>query len=80
MEFDWLAIAGYGVGILGLILGSVFAVKWVQAVKLMKELGEAFTRTALALEDKKLTKDEAMKCLKEWNDVVVQILLLFGKK
>ena len=77
---DWYEIAGYAVGILGLILGGVFFVKWNQTVKLMKELGEAFTKTSEALEDKKLTKEEAIAILGEWRDVAEAILILIGKK
>ena len=77
---EWYELAGYVVGILGIILGTIFYTKWNQAVVLLKELGEAFTATANALEDKKLTKDEAIRLLKEWKDVYVQVMLIMGKK
>jgi len=75
----WLEIAVSVVGILGVALGGIFAIRWKNACKLLKELGEAFEKTGIALEDKKLTKDEAVSLLKEWKDVFVQIMLLKGK-
>ena len=72
-------ILGYIVGILGIVLGGVFWTRWNQAVKLLKELGEAFTKTATVLEDKNVTKEEALELLKEWEDVVVAFLTLLPK-
>lgn len=77
---DGYEIAVIVVAVLGIVFGGVFALKWKQAVNLLRELGEAFTHTAEALEDKKLTKDEAVKCLKEWKDVYIAVMLLIGKK
>lgn len=77
---SWLEIAGYAVGIVGLIFGGVFALKWRQTVKLLKELGEAFTKTSEALEDKRLTKAEALGLLKEWMDVIAAVELMLLKK
>ena len=66
--------------VLVVITGTSFALKYRQAVKLLKEIGEAFTTTAEALEDKDVTKEEAVEMLKEWRDVVSQVLKLIGKK
>jgi len=77
---DWLELAGFIVAILGLIFGTTFAVKWRHLVNLLKELGEAFTTTSEALEDKKITKQEAINCLKEWQDVFAAIIALKGNK
>lgn len=77
---DFFEIAGYGGTLLFLLLSGYFAVKWRQVVGLFKELGEAFTITAEALEDKKLTKQEAIKLLKEWLDVAEQIFKLKAVK
>ena len=76
----WLEIAVCVVAVLGIVFGVVFAKKWADACVLMKELGEAFQETSEALEDKKLTKDEALKLLDEWQDVFVSVWLLVGKK
>jgi len=77
MEFEWWAILSYVVGIAGAVFGVVFFAKWQQVVGLLHELGEAFAKTADALEDKKITKEETISLLKEWLDVAdaVRILL-----
>jgi len=72
---DWQYI---GLSVLG-ILAILFSVKWALAVRALKEIGEAFTKTADALEDKKLTKQEALDLLKEWMDVIASIRALVGK-
>jgi len=76
---EWYTILSYAVGIAGAILGVVFLTKWGQAVSLLKEIGEAFTKTSEVLEDKKLTKDEAVEMLKEWQDVINSIKNLLPK-
>ena len=76
---EWFEILAYVVGILGVVLGVAFWRRWEGVVTLLKELGEAFTKSAEALEDKKLTKEEAVALLKEWNDVVSAILILLPK-
>lgn len=73
---EWFEILAYVIGILGIILGGTFWKKWNQTVKLLKELGEAFTKTGEALEDRDITTEEAMALLKEWKDVVAAFLLL----
>lgn len=75
----WVEIVICVVAVLGIVSGSIFATKWAQAVKLLRELGEAFTVTANALEDKKLTKQEAIDCLAKWQQVFIQIMLMLGK-
>lgn len=80
MEMNWYELAGYVVAILGLIFGGVFWRKWSQGVAFLKEIGEAFTKTSLALYDKRLTKDEALELLEEWRDVVQAIYALIGRK
>lgn len=77
---EWWQILSYVVGIAGIVLGVTFKLKWDQLVKLLLELGEAFTKTGKALEDKKLTKEEAVTMLKEWNDVYLSLMALLPKK
>ncbi len=67
------------VALLGLTVGGFFSMKWKQACELLKELGEAFTRTSEALEDKKLTREEAVGLLKEWQDVFTKVMLMLGR-
>ena len=76
MEFQWYELLSYVVGIAGVVLGVAFYTKWKQMVGLLLELGEAFTKTGEALEDKKITKTEAVEMLKEWMDVFNFIMLL----
>ena len=73
---EWWTILSYVVGIAGAVLGIAFYAKYNQVVKLFLELGEAFTKTGEALEDKKITKTEAVEMLKEWMDVFNFIMLL----
>lgn len=72
---DWWIIGAAIAGVVAVVLG----VKWVQAVKVLREIGEAFTKTADAMEDKNLTKQEAVELLKEWLDVVSAIRTLVRK-
>ncbi|GAH86421.1 unnamed protein product [marine sediment metagenome] len=76
---EWWEILSYAVGIGGAVFGAIFITKWNMAVKLLKELGEAFTKTSEALEDKTITKEEALLLLKEWKDVVATFLELIPK-
>ena len=76
---DWIEIAIIVVAILGIVFGGIF-VKWRQGVKLLKLLGDAFTETANALEDKKLTKTEAIDLLERWQKVFVMVMIFAGKK
>lgn len=77
---DYLEIAGYVVGIIGVVAGTFWGLRYNQVINLMKQLGEAFEKTADVLADKKLTKEEAVECLKEWYDVYNAVLVLMGKK
>ena len=76
---EWFEILAYLVGILGVVLGVAFWQKWEKTVKLLRELGDAFIKSADALEDKKLTKEEAVLLLKEWTEVVTVFLELLPK-
>ena len=66
---EWYEIASYAIGLAGAIIGVVFFTKYEHVVNLLKELGEAFTKTSEALVDKKITKEEAVSLLKEWYEV-----------
>ena len=77
---EWYEIASYVVGIAGAVFGLVFYTKWNQFVNLLKETGEAFTKTAEALEDRKVTKAEALQMLDEWADVYMAFLLLIPER
>ena len=77
---DWYEVAIIAVAILGVILGGTFAFKWRQGVNLLKLLGDTFTETANALEDKKLTKIEAIGLLERWQKVFLMVMLFVGKK
>jgi len=80
MELNWFEIIGYAIGICGAVLGVAFWTKWQKGVALLREIGEAFTKTSLALGDKRLTRDEALELLKEWKDCVTLVFDLFGRK
>ena len=77
---DWYEIAGYAGSFVFLLLSGYFALKWKQAISLLKELGEAFSASSIALEDKKLTNQEAIELLKEWTDVMTAVLALVRKR
>ncbi|KKL56248.1 hypothetical protein LCGC14_2247290 [marine sediment metagenome] len=77
---EWPEIVSLVIGISGLVFGGVFAVKWKKAVRLLRKIGWAFSSTAEALDDKKLTKKEAVKLLKDWLDVVEAAFALIGKR
>lgn len=66
---NWLEIAGWAIAIIAGLFGGAFFVKWRQGIKLLREMGEAFTYTAEALEDHKLTKAELIGLLQEWLDI-----------
>ena len=80
MELNWVDIAVIVVAVLGLIFGGTFAVKYRHGIKLLEALGEAFTETAKALEDKKLTKGEAIDLLAKWQSVFFYVMVFTGKK
>jgi len=73
--FDWWIIGTAIAGVVAIIFGA----KWSQAVKVLREIGDAMTKTADALEDKNITKQEALDLLKEWMDVVSAVRKLIGK-
>ena len=73
-------ILGYILAVIFGIGGVSFALKWKQAVYLLRQLGEAFEKSASVLEDQQITKQEAITALKEWVDVYLAILALIGKK
>ena len=77
---DWYEVAFIAVAILGVIFGGTMAFKWRQGVNLLKLLGDAFTETANALEDKKLTKIEAIDLLERWQKVFFMVMVFTGKK
>lgn len=72
---DWEIIIPIVLGIVAIIFG----VKWHQVAKLLKEAGEALITTSEAMEDKKITKEEVVKVLKEWADVILAGKKLVGK-
>ncbi|KKN72874.1 hypothetical protein LCGC14_0405780 [marine sediment metagenome] len=76
---EWYEILSLVVVICGAVLGGNFYRKWKQVVNLLLELGEAFTKTGEALEDKKITKAEAVELLEEWMDVFNAVMLLLPK-
>ncbi len=73
-------IVGYVLAIVFAIGGVSFALKWKQAVNVLRQLGEAFDKSATILEDQNVTKQEALAALKEWMDVVTAVQELIGKK
>lgn len=77
---EYIEILGYVIGVIGIIFGAAFAIRWQQMVKVLKELGEAFTDTASALEDKQLTKEESLLLLQQWQDVVSSFVTLIGRR
>ena len=76
---NWVEIIACVFGVVGIILGTTFALKWQQAVTLLKELGDAFTITSEALKDKELTKEEAISLLKEWKEVFTAVMVLIKR-
>ena len=77
---DWQEIVYIVITILALVFGGKFWLKWKHMTDVFKELGEAFTKTSKALEDKKLTKDEMRQLLNEWMDVANVIMVLLNRK
>lgn len=61
------------------IITAIFAVKWVRAKALLKEVGEAITALSECLEDDKITDAERGRLLKECRDVITAAAKLFGK-
>ena len=73
-------IVGYILAIVFAIGGVSFALKWKQAVNVLRQLGEAFTKTADVCEDRQVTKQEALDALKEWVEAYEAIMKLIGRK
>jgi len=69
---DWWII---GTGIAG-VIAVICGLKWARAITILRELSEAFSKTADAFEDKNLTKQEAIDLLKEWMDVYTAVKAL----
>ncbi len=80
MEASWFEIATYVFGFLGLLTAGVAALKFKQFVQVLKDLGDAFTTTATAIEDAELTALEAKDILTHWQVVAIAILALVGRK
>lgn len=72
---DWQTIIMAVLGIVALIFG----VKWAQVAHLLKQIGELCFTTSGAMEDKKITKEEAAAVFKELADVILAGKKLFGK-
>lgn len=66
----WADILSYVLVIILAILCSYLGARLSKARRIMKELSEAFDETAKAIEDNKLTLEEARKVVKEWKDVI----------
>ena len=49
------------------VLGTVFGVKWKDKIKHIREFIEAIE---MALEDDRITKQEALKIVKEFKDIL----------
>lgn len=52
------------------VAATFLGVKYQKAKKTVKEIGEAITVTANAIDDNKITEEELKEVVKEWNDVV----------
>jgi len=79
MSTAWWEYISYGIGLVGLVFGTIFWLKWNQFIALLAALGKAFTNTSYALEDKQLTQEEAVKLLKDWMDAVNLLISLLPK-
>ena len=67
---EWLQVLAYIVAIAFLVLSAIFRKQLAKAKKVMKELAEAMSTTVQAMEDGKITIEEAKKIVKEWKDVL----------
>ena len=70
MKVNWLEIVAWIVAIAFLVLSAIFRKQVNQAKGVMKELAEAMSTTVQAMEDGKVTVEEAKKIVKEWKDVI----------
>ena len=66
----WEQIIPYIVMVVFAVLAAVFRRQLNLAKAVMKELAEAMSTTVKAMEDGKITLDEAKKIVKEWKDVL----------
>uniref|UniRef100_A0A6M3J2X0 Uncharacterized protein n=1 Tax=viral metagenome TaxID=1070528 RepID=A0A6M3J2X0_9ZZZZ len=73
---NWVEIAAIVIATGWAAFGVTYLFKWQQVSKLLVELGQAFTKTGMALDDRKLSKEESMVLLKEWYDVYKALLPL----
>jgi len=70
LKVNWLEIVAWIVAIAFLVLSAIFRKQVNQAKGVMKELAEAMSTTVQAMEDGKVTVEEAKKIVKEWKDVI----------
>lgn len=61
------------------VMAAIAGIKWAQVATLLREAGELLLTTSEAMEDKKITKDEAAGIVKELADVLVAGKKLLGK-
>lgn len=66
---DWLEIITTVVTVILAVVGSGVVGYVVKGSKVAKEIGELLTTVGVALEDGTLTKEEAAKIFKEFNDI-----------
>jgi len=52
------------------VLSAIFAVEWRRAKSLLKEASEALSALYNAIEDDKITKEEAKRIAKEFEDLI----------
>jgi len=52
------------------VLSAIFAAEWRRAKSLLKETSEALSTLYNAIEDDKITKEEAKKIAKEFKDLI----------
>jgi len=52
------------------VLSAIFAAEWKRAKNFLKETSEALTTLYDAIEDDKITKEEAKRIAKEFEDLI----------
>jgi hypothetical protein len=77
---EWYEMLSLAIGIAGFVFGAVFYSKWNLFIKVLKETADAFYKTAEVLEDRKVTKQEALDMLSEWMEVYTALLSLLPQK
>jgi len=80
MEFNWWSIASLVLLVVSGALGTWFSSKWKHMCNVLKEIGDVFIKSSEALEDKKITKEEALSILKEYQDVAYAVMILLNRK